>query len=240
LTDSFARSLAEHRVAERIAREVLASPDLQDAIRAALASPELERIVVETAGSGLTAEVTERVLASPEVRAALARQTTGVAEDLLNQIRERLYALDDRLSRRPSREYGGFATRGAALVLDLALAHLIVLIGGLLAWLLFSLVGGLHPAWLADTLAGAGWTVAVGVYFVGFWSLAGQTPGLALMQLRVVRGDGEPPGLGRSLVRFVGLVVSMLVIVGMLIALFDERRRALQDFVAGTTVRRAP
>jgi uncharacterized RDD family membrane protein YckC len=227
-------------VAERIAREVLASEDFQNAVRAALASPELERIAVETAGSGLTAEVTERVLESPEVRAALARQSAGVAEDLLDRVRARLRALDDRLSRRPSREYGGLATRGAALVVDLALAHLIVLFGGLLVWLLFSLVGGLRPAWLADTLAGLAWGVVVLAYFVVFWALVGQTPGLALMDLRVVAGDGDPPGLGRSLVRFVGLLASMLLIIGFVPVVFDERRRALQDFVAGTTVRRRP
>jgi uncharacterized RDD family membrane protein YckC len=240
LTDSFARSLATHHVAERVAREVLASPDFQEAVRAALASPDLERIAVEAAGSGLTAEVTERVLASPEVRAAIARQGADVAEGMLDQIRARLVALDDRIARRPAPSYGGVATRGAALLVDLALAHLIVLFGGLLTWLLFSLVGGLRPAWLADTLASAAWAVVVGGYFIGFWALVGQTPGGALMQLRVAARDGTTPGVGRSLVRFVGLLVSIVIFVGWVPIVLDDRRRALQDFLAGTTVLRSP
>jgi len=238
LTDSFARSLAEHRVAERVASQVLASPDFQDAVRSALASPDLERIAVEAAGSGLTAEVTERVLASPEVQAALVRQTEELAEGILDRVVIRLRALDDRFTRGPDESYGGVATRGAALLVDLALANLIVLFGGLLVWLLFSLVGGLRPMWLADLLAALAWAVVAAGYFVGFWALIGETPGLALMELRVVGPDGGAPGLGRSFVRFVGLLVSVLILVGFVPMLLDGRRRALHDFLAGTTVRR--
>ena len=167
MPDSIARSMAEHHVAERIAREILSSSDFQDAVRAALASPELERIAVDAAGSRVTAEVAESVLQSPEVRAVLAQQTMGFGEELVARLRTRLGALDHRFSRRESDDYGGLATRGAALLTDLALAHLVVLFAGLGVWLLFSLVGGLRPEWLADTLAGVAWFVAVTTYFRG-------------------------------------------------------------------------
>ncbi len=239
MPDSIARSMAEHHVAERIAREILSSSDFQDAVRAALASPELERIAVDAAGSRVTAEVAESVLQSPEVRAVLAQQTMGFGEELVERLRTRLDALDHRLSRRESDDYGGLATRGAALLTDLALAHLVVLFAGLGVWLLFSLVGGLRPEWLADTLAGVAWFVVVTTYFVGFWTLTGQTPGMRLMDLRVVAHE-DPPGVLRSVVRFVALVVSIAIVVGVLPVVFDERRRALQDYVAGTVVRRTP
>jgi uncharacterized RDD family membrane protein YckC len=238
LAESVGRSLAEHRVVERVAREVLRSPDFQDAVRAALASPELQRIAGEAAESRLAAEVAEKVLQSPEVKAALARQTVRYGDELLERGRERLADLDEATSRSKAREYGGLASRGAAFIVDLALAHLIVLLAGLGIWLIFSLVGGLRPQWLADALVAVGWFVVVSVYFVVFWTLTGQTPGMRLLQLRVTSRSGEQIGVVRALVRFVGMLVSVVLIVGVLPVLFDKRRRALQDFIAGTVVRR--
>jgi uncharacterized RDD family membrane protein YckC len=238
LAESIGRSLAEHRVVERVAREVLVSPDFQNAVRAALESPELDRIAVDAAQSKLTADVVETVLRSPEVQAALARQTVGFADELVERGREGLEAVDEATSRSDAREYAGLASRGVAFVIDLALAHVIVLLGGLLIWLVFSLVGGLRPEWLKDALAAAGWFVVVSGYFLFFWTLAGQTLGMRPLQLRVARRDGKPIGFLRALVRFVGLLLSVVLIVGVLPVLFDKRRRALDDFLAGTVVLR--
>ena len=58
------------------------------------------------------------------------------------------------------------------------------------------------------------------------------------MRLRVANPSGDPPGVGRSLVRLIGLVLAIVpLFAGFLPVLVDERRRALQDFMAGTTVR---
>jgi uncharacterized RDD family membrane protein YckC len=74
-------------------------------------------------------------------------------------------------------------------------------------------------------------------YFAGFWSTVGQTPGMRVMQLRVVDDSGSVPGLGRSLVRLIGLGFAILLLfTGFLPVLVDDRRRALQDFLAGTTI----
>jgi uncharacterized RDD family membrane protein YckC len=238
LAESVGRSLAEHRIVERVAREVLVSPDFQNAVRDTLASPELQQIAGETAESRLAAEVVEKVLQSPEVKAALARQTVRYGDELLEQGRERLTEVDDATSRSKGREYGGLASRGTAFIVDLALAHLIVLFAGLGIWLIFSLVGGLRPQWLADALVATGWFVVVTVYFVVFWTLTGQTPAMRLLQLRVTGSGGRPIGPARALVRFVGLLISVVLIVGVLPVLVDKRRRALHDFIAGTVVRR--
>ena len=57
------------------------------------------------------------------------------------------------------------------------------------------------------------------------------------MHLRVVDHAGSPPGLGRSLLRLIGLALSILLLfTGFLPVLVDDRRRALQDFLAGTVV----
>jgi uncharacterized RDD family membrane protein YckC len=57
------------------------------------------------------------------------------------------------------------------------------------------------------------------------------------MRLRVVTATGAPPSVPRSIVRFVGLILAIIpLLAGFLPVLFDGRRRALQDFIAGTVV----
>jgi uncharacterized RDD family membrane protein YckC len=86
-------------------------------------------------------------------------------------------------------------------------------------------------------LAAAAWATVVAAYFILFWSTAGQTPGMRLMRLRVVTRAGVHPGVGRSCVRMAGLVLAIVpLFAGFLPVLVDDRRRALQDFLAGTVV----
>ena len=79
-----------------------------------------------------------------------------------------------------------------------------------IASLVASLVGGLRPEWLVGVLLASGWLLVVGTYFVLFWSAAGQTPGMRLLRLRVLGPEGDPPSIGRSLVRMVGLVLAIV------------------------------
>jgi uncharacterized RDD family membrane protein YckC len=277
LTDAVARSLAEHRVVERVAGQVLASADFEAAFAAALeheatqrlveralASPGVERLAIEAVESKLSAELTDRVVrspefrraveqiaSSPEVRSALTKQTTSLAGEVASGLSSGAERLDDtverpfrRLLRRPPRAegvagvpYAGIVSRGVALLLDLVLAHLVLLLGTAAVSLLTSLVGELHPQWLVETLVAVGWTLTVGTYFVLFWTVAGQTPGMRFMSLRVVDRAGSRPSSWRSVVRLVGLVLAIVpVFAGFLPVLFDSRRRALQDFLAGTVV----
>jgi len=269
LTDTFARSLAKHRVAERVAAEIAATPEFEQAVvdaldheatlrlvDRALASPGLERLVIEALESRLTAEVTDRALHSPEmqravehvasspaVRSAMQRQTTTLAEELVSGLRRRAERADGAAERKIRKRqvadvpYAGVATRAVGLAIDVLLAQIIFLTGAALVGLVASLVGDLRPGWLVAALAGAGWTLVSGIYFVLFWAAAGQTPGMRLMHLRVSDDRGQPPSLGRSVVRFVGLLLAIVpLFAGFLPVLFDGRRRGLQDFLAGTTV----
>jgi len=57
------------------------------------------------------------------------------------------------------------------------------------------------------------------------------------MRVRVVSASGEPPSGWRSLIRLIGLALAVILLfTGFVPALVDGRRRALQDFMAGTTV----
>ena len=265
LPETIARSAVRHRVLQRVLAEMIATADrtatitpagdeqgTDQLVRQALASPALERLVADLAESTLTVELADRltqspafhralrnVLSSPEMRAALAQQTTGFAGEMRDAVRNRAVQVDDAAGRRPRQPgaYAGLATRGVAFIADVVLVNVIFLVGSALVALVGSLFGKLRPEWLVGTLVGGGWLIVVTVYFVAFWSTTGQTPGMRLMRLRVATGSGRGLGVLRSLVRLIGLALAIIpLFAGFLPVLVDRRRRALQDFVAGTFV----
>jgi uncharacterized RDD family membrane protein YckC len=57
------------------------------------------------------------------------------------------------------------------------------------------------------------------------------------MRLRVQRPGGGGLSVGRAIVRTIGLAIAIIpLFAGFVPALFDERRRALPDYLAGTIV----
>jgi len=79
--------------------------------------------------------------------------------------------------------------------------------------------------------------IVVGVgYFPWFWARAGQTPGMKLFRLRVVRDrDGGPISGGQAVIRLIGLWISGAVFyLGYVWILIDSRRRGWHDLLAGT------
>ncbi len=58
------------------------------------------------------------------------------------------------------------------------------------------------------------------------------------MNIKVVRiDDGKPPSVGYSIVRFMGYWLdSAIFYIGWLLPLFDEKKQALHDKLAGTIV----
>ena len=148
-------------------------------------------------------------------------------------------AIEPRLTERQV-PYAGIATRAIALAMDVALVSAFVVVAGALLGLVASLVGDLRPQWLVVTLAGCAWGLTVTGYFTLFWSITGQTPGMRVMRLQVVTGDGGLPSFWRSLVRLVGLLLAIIpLFAGFLPVLFDSKRRALPDYLAATVVRYA-
>jgi uncharacterized RDD family membrane protein YckC len=244
LPEEFARSLTRHRVLERIVAELAASGELERLANAALASPQTLDLTDRVLASDETQRVLRHVASSPELRDAIARQTTGFAEDVVGGVRASAPRLDDRIEQAVGRRtraerppYAGIATRAFALATDAALATVLFMSVTGLAALVASLVGGLRPEWLVGVLLAAGWILLAGSYFVLFWSAAGQTPGMRLLRLRVLGPSGKAPSLGRSIVRLVGLVLAIVpLFAGFLPVLFTERRRGLADFMAGTVV----
>jgi uncharacterized RDD family membrane protein YckC len=244
LPEEIARSIVRHRVLERIVAELAATGELERLVSAALASPRTLELTDKVLASDESQRVLGHVASSPELRAAISRQTSGLAEEMVGGVRASAARFDDRVERVARRApraersiYGGIGTRAVALAADAAVTIVILMSVVGVAALVASLVGGLRPEWLVGVLLGSGWMLVVGTYFVLFWSSAGQTPGMRLVRLRVLRPGGDPPSVGRSLVRLVGLVLAIVpLFAGFIPVLFDQRRRGLPDFLAGTVV----
>ena len=154
--------------------------------------------------------------------------------------REAASGFDSRLSlgAHAPLQFAGVASRGVALVVDAFAVVVATAVVGGAASLVGAVVGGVRPDWLAQALLSlAAIAIAVG-YFVVFWQTAGQTPGMRLMGVRVLSGrnDGRLTGW-QALLRTLGLALAIIpCFLGFVPALFDRRRRALPDYLAGTVV----
>jgi uncharacterized RDD family membrane protein YckC len=136
--------------------------------------------------------------------------------------------------------YAGLATRFVAFVIDAAIVNAIAFAIGASASLALSIFGvsiDELPTAVSVAVGAGGWLILNIVYFVGSWALAGETRGMHLMGIRVVRPGGESISLRRALRRLVGAVLAALpLFAGYLLILFDDRRRGLHDRFAGTVV----
>jgi uncharacterized RDD family membrane protein YckC len=76
------------------------------------------------------------------------------------------------------------------------------------------------------------------LYFPFFWARSGQTPGMKLFGLYVVRDtDGGKISGGQAILRLFGYWVSAFVFyLGFIWILIDARRRGWHDLIAGTVV----
>ena len=201
---------------------------LETAVEELMSTPEMGR-VVDRALAGALPEEVARSLVRHRVAERVVRELAASGE---------LERLVDSALASPETLVLVDRVLAIALVAD-ALAILTVSLAvGAAAGLVGALVGGIRPHWLAGTLLGlAGAAIAVG-YFTLFWQTAGQTPGMRLMHVRVLPGRADRRiTVWRALVRTLGLALAIVpCFLGFVPALFDSRRRALPDYLAGTVV----
>lgn len=243
LPEELALSLARHRVLERVVRKLAVDGELERLLEAALASPRTLELLDQALSSDATRHVLERAIGGPEVRAAVAKQSAGFAEQVAAGLRRAARSVDRSVTLRGSpvstaAPYAGLASRGIALFVDALVVVAATIAVGAGAALVGALVGGIRPEWLAASLLSlAGFAIALG-YFSLFWGTVGQTLGMRLMRVRVLHGSaGRRLTVQRSVVRTVGLALAIIpCFLGFVPALFDSRRRALPDYLAGTVV----
>lgn len=82
--------------------------------------------------------------------------------------------------------------------------------------------------------------VTIGIFWV-LQGLTGKTPGKAMMGIRVVNAEGQPPGIGRAALRWVLWIVDAFpyfipYLTGFVTAVSTERNQRVGDMVASTYV----
>jgi uncharacterized RDD family membrane protein YckC len=116
---------------------------------------------------------------------------------------------------------------------------LAILIDGVILFVINLILAGILNS---STTGRSGIQTLLGlIYYVYFWSSnspwPGQTIGNKLLNIRVIKTDGSDLSLVVALIRYVGLVVSILVIfIGVIWAAFDPNKQGWHDKIAGTYV----
>jgi uncharacterized RDD family membrane protein YckC len=137
-------------------------------------------------------------------------------------------------------KYAGLVTRAVGFVIDAAIVNGVAFLLAAAASLVLSVFGSSLddlPEEVLIVVGGGGWLVLTGVYFIGSWVLTGQTVGMRLMAIRVVKRDGQYLSIWGGVRRLIGMVVAALpLFAGYLLILVDDRRRGLHDRLAGSVV----
>jgi len=130
----------------------------------------------------------------------------------------------------------GFVTRLCALVADALILWLVLYGAASLLSLLGHALRRFAPPISLGHLVVIGAPAVAGLYNVVFWWLRGQTPGKWLLGIKVVALGGGKVGLGASLVRFAGYLLSALPFYLGFLWILGRERRGFHDRLAGTEV----
>jgi uncharacterized RDD family membrane protein YckC len=253
-------SAVESEAVERAIARVLEGPVVEEAVQGALDSPAVKKVIVETLDSELVDEVWRRLLAgpqvqqlveriaeAPEVRSAIASQSVGLLGDIGRQIAKLARDLDNAAERVLRRIFfrrrrplptnrAGVVTRGVAFVIDAVIINLFFTVIAGAATLLATFFGGSGDGVPKGAIAvgSFAWLAVVSVYLCGFWALAGQTPGMRFLGIRL---DERRLPLGRAFRRLIGLGLSFVTLgIGFLGIVFGESRRSWADRMGRTEV----
>ena len=244
------RSPAVIRAIERAieSQDLTAQPgskELAQLVRQALETDAAGQAWREILESEQAQMLVERIAGAPEIREAIASQGAGLITDIGVRLTIITEGLDDAVERitRPrdpdsETDQAGLATRTVAGAIDLGLLLAgYALLSGVLASLVTDLFGRPLSLTAVIILATLGVLVGGGI-FAAFWALAGQTPGMRFLAIRVTRADGSREiTFGRAFRRVLAVILSLLPFgLGYLAILWDPRRRAWADRMTGTEV----
>lgn len=250
----------ESQAVERAMARVLEGPVVEEAVEGALQSEAVKRALLEAMDSELVDEVWRRLLASdqaqqlveriaeaPEVRAAISAQGMGLIEDIgrtIGNLARRLDTTFERVLRRllfrPQRSeptnHAGAVSRAIAMAIDGVFVNLAFTAFAALVTLLANAFGGNADGGNAFAIAvgSTAWLTFGAIYLLGFWSLAGQTPGMRFVGVRL---NVERLPFRRSVRRLFGLGLSVIAFgLGFLGVVFGKQRRGWSDRMASTDV----
>jgi len=250
----------ESEAVERAMARVLEGPVVEEAVQEALQSEAVKGAILEAMDSELVDEVWRRLLASeeaqqlveriagaPEVRAAISAQGVGLLEDIGRTIGKLTRRVDDTFEnvlrriffrkRRPEpTNHAGFVSRALAYVIDVVFVNLGFAAAAALVTLAVDIFGGGGGGGSSFAIAVGStvWLLIGSLYLIVFWSLAGQTPGMRFIGVRL---GVERLAPRRSLRRLLGFYLSFVTFgIGFLGVVFREDRRPWEDRFSGTEV----
>ncbi len=147
-------------------------------------------------------------------------------------------------------EYAGFWMRFAAHVIDgLILGSIVLAISMIALYFGDTFDNGyiipVSDPFLRDTLYWQQLLITAIVYLpyhIGFWLWRGQTPGKMVLNLKIVRSDGNRLDLLRAVVRYAGWFATGFFLFSILYLwiAFDGRKQGIHDKLAGTCVVKLP
>lgn len=249
----------ESEAVERAMARVLRGPVVEEAVEGALESDAVKRALLEAMDSELVDEVWRRLLASdqaqqlveriaeaPEVRAAISAQGAGLLGDIGRTVAKVARRLDDSFERVVRRVFfrrrrtvasdrAGAVSRAGGFLIDGVIVNLAFTALVAVATLIDNAFGGGGGASnFAIAIGSTAWVGLGSLYLVAFWSLAGETPGMRFLGIRL---NEERLSLRRALKRLFGLWLSVVTFgIGYLGVVFGEQRRAWEDRFSGAAV----
>jgi uncharacterized RDD family membrane protein YckC len=133
------------------------------------------------------------------------------------------------------RRYAGLVSRALAYLIDTLIIAVVFSVGAVVIGLITSVISA-RAFELVRAVASAYLLVlpaVLALYCALFWSLAGRTPGMALVGVRVVTVRGRPVSWPAALIRAVLLAYLPLLA---LWAVVDRRHQGLHDKITRTAV----
>ena len=136
----------------------------------------------------------------------------------------------------PGVYFAGYGSRIVAYLIDVILIGVIV---GILSFVGILFSGGDGSGVVFTIMLGFSIIVSL-LYFPFFWQRDGQTPGMGVFGIRVVRDkDGGKVGWGSAILRLIGFTIDSIIFglpIGYLWAFVDKRRRCWHDLIGSTIV----
>lgn len=236
--------------------ELVTTAEIQAAVDGVDLGPALRRagladIVAQSLGQSTMSTVRRRVVVldalSERLTGSLLRQDVDSwpagPEQLVGDETGPLGQLDGQLDGARAWDVTGHFVGPLGRVLATALD----VVGAVASWtLITSTLAGLvtsfaGPEAVSGTAAGIAWAIGLALWIAGWFLLPleviGRTPAMSVLGMRVVTREGDVPRFRTLLLRSLVQAPAVLLLgVGYVTLLFDRRRRALHDIVAGTAV----
>jgi uncharacterized RDD family membrane protein YckC len=234
----------ERAMAGHTAAAGLSSDEFAEVVRQALESEAAEQAWAEVLDSQEVQMLIERIAGAPELRAAIRAQSAGMLTDIgirLTKVTERVDDAMERVTRPRSADsetnQAGLATRLTSFAVDVGILFLVYSVASGVIASVVSFVFGSHLTLTGGLVVGVVGYLLAGSILALFWALAGQTPGMRLLAIRLIQNGSNDVTLGCAIRRVFALILAVIPLgLGELWILRNPSRHAWQDTMTGTEI----